>query len=78
MNRYLADFTAQVFALLGGQEMAHEFFALHPELPEKMRAAALYHYTKRGAAHKGAKIFHRFELTPLLRADRRVACRRPI
>jgi hypothetical protein len=78
MNRYHALFTRKVFELLGGYEMAQEFFELHPELPEKMRAAALYHKRKGGAAWKGACVFHRFELTPLLRADRRAATLRPI
>ena len=78
MNAYLRKFTSEVVVLLGGQEMAGEFFAMHPELPEKMRAAALYHHGKGGAAWKGASIFNRFELKPLIRADRRMACRQPI
>lgn len=78
MNQYLHDFTAKVVELLGGQDMAREFFRLHPELATKMRVAALYHHGKGGAAWKGANIFHRFDLTPVLRADRRRACRRPI
>ena len=77
MNNYLNDFTAQVFTLLGGEDMAHEFFQLHPELITRMRTAALYHHGKGGAAHKGANIFHRFDLKPILAKDRRGACRRP-
>jgi hypothetical protein len=78
MTTYLTKFTRKVFELLGGQDMAHEFLALHPEIPEKMRAAAVYHQRKGGRAWKGACIFYRFEIKPLLQRDRKRACRRPI
>jgi hypothetical protein len=75
---YLNKFTAKVNELLGGEEMANEFFKLHPELVTKMRVSALYHQSKGGASWKGAMIFHRFDLRPILAADRRRACNRPI
>ena len=78
MNRYLTEFTAHVVELLGGEDMAREFFQLHPELRTKLRLAALYHEGKGGAAHKGAAIFNRFDIRPVLRADQRRAWRKPI
>ncbi len=78
MRAYQRHFTRHVIQGLGGIDMADEFFQLHPELAAKIPAAAAYHEQKGGAAWKGAAIFHRFELKPVIQRDRRRACRRPI
>lgn len=78
MRTYEQRFNAQLTKMLGGIEMATEFFGKHPEIPSRADWAMDYHRTKGGAAWKGACIFFRFHVKPILKADRLQACRLPI
>ena len=75
MNNYLEHFRYAVVALLGGVEMASEFFSIHPELIVELRVSAAFHCGKGGAPCKGARIFFDRELRPMLAADRAWAAR---
>jgi hypothetical protein len=72
---YFNEFQATVSVLLGGMEMAEEFFLYHPDLAEALRIHAAFHEGKGGAAWKGANIFFARELRSVLRADRAIATR---
>lgn len=72
---YLKRFEAAVSTLLGGCDMADEFFAFHPEMVEARRASAAYHRAKGGRYWKGALIFFRRTVQPVIRADRKAACK---
>jgi hypothetical protein len=78
MKRYPARFEAAVSTLLGGQDMSEEFFRAHPELVPELRASAAYHEYKGGTAYKGAYIFFRQVLHPVLRSDFATAVKTPI
>ncbi len=71
---YATRFTDRVVTLLGGMEMAEEFFRLHPGHERRMRQASLYHrLTSTTGAYKGALIFFTLSLRPMLVADREAA-----
>lgn len=76
-KEYLKRFNRGVIKRLGGVEMAEEFFVLHPEMVDKMKASAKYHFRKGGAAWKGAAIWFKLRVTPLLKEDRIKACAMP-
>lgn len=69
---YFREFQNQVFTLLGGWEMANEFFRLHPEAAQRLPEEARYHFGKGGpkSAENAAQAWFRFRAKPLLKADR--------
>lgn len=75
---YLQRFEAALYTKLGGWDMAKAFFKRHPGLVRMARIAALYHRAKGGAYWKGATIFHKQYVQPVLKADRKAACKKPI
>ncbi len=73
-SSYATRFINRVTTLLGGLEMAEEFFRLHPRHEMLMRQAALCHrVTANTGAYKGAYIFFTLNLRPILAADRKAA-----
>jgi len=77
-ERYWTRFVSHVYAHLGGLEMAEEFFKRHPGARISMRRSCRYHFGKKGASFKGAKIFFERTLLPILRKDHANAKQRPI
>ena len=77
-DRYWKRFIGNVYARLGGLEMAEEFFERHPGARISMRRSCRYHFGKKGASYKGAKIFFERTLLPILQQDHAKAKKRPI
>lgn len=77
-ERYWPRFESHVYRLLGGLDMAEEFFNRHPGARISMLRSRRYHFEKGGAAHKGATIFYERTLKPIIARDRDRAKKRPI
>ena len=77
IDRYWRLFDRHVAELLGGLDMADDFFRMHPRLARTMRVQMMIHFKKGGAAWKGAAIFFRRIVKPQLAADRKAAMRTP-
>lgn len=75
---YLKRFEAALNTKLGGWDMAKAFFKRHPDMVREARISALYHLAKGGAYWKGAAIFFKQRVRPVLKADRTAACKTPI
>ncbi len=77
---YWKEFLGQVYELLGGIDMATEFFKAHPEQRRDMRAECRFHFNKggTGTAQAGANIYFKQNLKRILQEDRAQATKKPI